>query len=224
MQHLEEGTIHAFLDGALDAEEAARVEQHAAECAQCASAVAEARGLVAGASRILSALDDAPSGVAPQSPVFGAGTRTAQRQRSVWRVLRLTPARAAAAAVVILAAGTALVMRNGAPNGLAVSRRLASDTAAPFGHSTAPVSASPLPAPPVATASADSVAVMRQSDQPPARPGRPARRASIVSAPVAPTPSPTAVAEQSAPSAKVMEKRARAPERSELKMAAVDSM
>ena len=67
MQHLDEGTIHAWLDGALDAEESARVEQHAAECATCAAAVAEARGLIAGASRLLSALDSVPGGVIPRA-------------------------------------------------------------------------------------------------------------------------------------------------------------
>src|ERR1700680_5218213 len=65
MQHLDEGTIHSWLDGALSADEAARVEAHVKECPQCAAAVAEARGFIAGASRILTALDNAPRGVIP---------------------------------------------------------------------------------------------------------------------------------------------------------------
>lgn len=112
--HLDEGTIHAWLDGALDAEETARVEQHAAECAACAAAVAEARGLVAGASRILTALDAVPGGIVPKTASPAAATR-ARRTRSLWTSLHLTPARAAAAAVVVIAAGTALVLRSG-PN------------------------------------------------------------------------------------------------------------
>ena len=112
--HLDEGTIHAWLDGALDAEEAARVEQHAAECAVCAASIAEARGLVAGASRILTALDGVPGGVVPKTAASG-GASSARRRRSLWTSLHLTPARAAAAAVVVLAAGSALVVRN-APN------------------------------------------------------------------------------------------------------------
>ena len=112
--HLDEGTIHAWLDGALDAEEAARVEQHAAECAVCAASIAEARGLVAGASRILTALDGVPGGVVPKTAASG-GASSARRTRSLWTSLHLTPARAAAAAVVVLAAGSALVLRN-APN------------------------------------------------------------------------------------------------------------
>ena len=65
MNHLDEGTIHAWLDGALDAAQSREIETHVAGCAACSAAVAEARGLIAGASRILSALDDVPAGVIP---------------------------------------------------------------------------------------------------------------------------------------------------------------
>ena len=122
MQHLDEGTIHAWLDGALDAAEVARVEQHARACASCAAAVAEARGLVAGASRILSALDQVPGNVVPSAggggggPEHDIGSAMARRRAragegTLWRALRLTPARAAAAAVLIVAAGTVIVAR-----------------------------------------------------------------------------------------------------------------
>ena len=121
--HLDEGTIHAWLDGALDAEEAARVERHAAECGPCAAAIAEARGLVAGASRILTALDGVPGNVVPKTGVSVGGSRS-RRTRSLWATLHLTPARAAAAAIVVMAAGTALVLRN-APNAARSAIKLA---------------------------------------------------------------------------------------------------
>jgi len=98
MQHLDEGTIHSWLDGALSADEAARVEAHVKECPQCAAAVAEARGFIAGASRILTALDNAPRGVMPVA---------APKKRvdpMVWRV---------AATLLVVAAGTMVVFRNG---------------------------------------------------------------------------------------------------------------
>jgi hypothetical protein len=123
IMHLDEGTIHAWLDGALDAQEAARVERHAAECASCAAAVAEARGLVAGASRILTALDRVPGGVAPKTVASDDALR-ARRSRSLWATLHLTPGRAAAAALVVVAAGTALVFHN-APNGARSAAKLA---------------------------------------------------------------------------------------------------
>ncbi|HJP60246.1 MAG TPA: zf-HC2 domain-containing protein, partial [Gemmatimonadaceae bacterium] len=96
MQHLDEGTIHAWLDGALTADEAARADAHVRECPQCQAAVAEARGFIAASSRILTALDNAPRGVIPEA-------RPARRvQPWVWRV---------AATVLVVAAGTLILIR-----------------------------------------------------------------------------------------------------------------
>jgi putative zinc finger protein len=119
MQHLDEGKIHSWLDGALSAEEAARAERHVGECAQCAAAVAEARGFIAASSRILTALDNAPRGVIPVA---------APRKRVnplVWRV---------AATVLVVAAGTLVVVQNRGSNAMkAVSadQALTSPQAAP---------------------------------------------------------------------------------------------
>ena len=68
MQHPEEGIIHAWLDGALSAEEGAALESHVATCAECGERVAEARGLIAASSRIVSTLDLVPGGVIPAAP------------------------------------------------------------------------------------------------------------------------------------------------------------
>ncbi|MDQ6871265.1 MAG: zf-HC2 domain-containing protein [Gemmatimonadota bacterium] len=97
MQHLDEGAIHSWLDGALSADEAARVEAHAAECPQCAAAVAEARGFIAASSRILTALDHVPRGVVPAARVVK------WHNRAIWR---------AAAAVLVVAVGSLVVVRN----------------------------------------------------------------------------------------------------------------
>ncbi|HEY4671781.1 MAG TPA: zf-HC2 domain-containing protein [Gemmatimonadaceae bacterium] len=96
MQHPDEGTIHAWLDGALTADEAVGVEAHVKQCAQCQAAVAEARGFIAASSRILTALDNAPRGVIPV---------TQPKRRAapwVWRV---------AATILVVAAGTLVVVR-----------------------------------------------------------------------------------------------------------------
>ena len=92
--HPEQGTLQAWIEGQLDSAEHERIEAHLAECAQCREAVAEARGLIAGASRIVSALDGAPAGVVPI--------------RS--RRPRFAPARWAAAAAVLLFAATSVVV------------------------------------------------------------------------------------------------------------------
>jgi hypothetical protein len=115
-EHPDEGTIHAWLDGALDAASAARVDAHVRGCAACSALTAEARGLIAGASRVVAALDDVPTGTRPawvQSEVGGAGTASATTSttttdRSLWRRLRVTPARAAIAATIIVALGLTL--------------------------------------------------------------------------------------------------------------------
>ena len=69
MNHLDEGTIHAWLDGALSATQSAEVDAHVKSCAECSAAVAEARGLIAASSRILTALDDVPPNVIPKPVV-----------------------------------------------------------------------------------------------------------------------------------------------------------
>ena len=100
MQHPDEGTIHAWLDGALSDEESKAIESHVAECGECAATVAEARGLIAASSRIVSALDVIPGGVIP----------AAKPRRAAWyNNIQLR----AAAAVVVVAGASLLVMRNG---------------------------------------------------------------------------------------------------------------
>jgi anti-sigma factor RsiW len=93
MQHLDEGTIHAWLDGALTPDEAAQADAHVKDCPQCQAAVAEARGFIAASSRILTALDDAPRGVIPvaaprrrvQPWIWRVGYwHTAPRQTAWW--------------------------------------------------------------------------------------------------------------------------------------------
>ena len=101
--HPDEGTIHAWLDGALDPEQGARLHAHVEGCAACAERVAEARGLVAGASRVVTLLD-APTTEA----IMPASTPTAGTEMSAWRLMRVTPARAAIAAVLVVAVGITL--------------------------------------------------------------------------------------------------------------------
>lgn len=108
--HLDEGVIHAWLDDALEAGSAREAEMHAQACAACASRVAEARGLIAGAGRVLGALDEP---VDVPRPAIGASASTsgsptpiaARRPRNVLRRYGF-----AAAAVFVFAAG-AVVLR-----------------------------------------------------------------------------------------------------------------
>ena len=106
MNHLDEGTIHAWLDGALDATQARDIERHVGECDMCAAAVAEARGFVAASSRILNALDDVPAGVTPKR-----AAPQALRGRRMWRA---APWITGIAAAMMLAVGVTTWNRKGA--------------------------------------------------------------------------------------------------------------
>ena len=188
MQHLDEGRIHAWLDGQLPREEAAEVEAHVAECRPCADAVAEARGLIAASSRILTALDAVPREVAPKPivasesalpegvlslrreapPNVDASQRqapvssTALRPRRRW----FSAQTLAAAATIVVAVGVfSLYERDGV--------RLASDTvsqSAPAAADSA-VAVSPTVAAPASTQSLGAGAAGNEARQeaPPAR-------------------------------------------------------
>jgi hypothetical protein len=127
MQHLDEGTIHAWLDGELPFEESSRVTAHAEVCDKCTAMIAEARGFLAASSRILGNLDEVPGDVIPpgHAPATSPGG-TSLTPRDLGIVLpvgrtsgprRWVPSRfAAAAAVAVLAVGTYTILnRSNAP-------------------------------------------------------------------------------------------------------------
>ncbi|MDQ2767128.1 MAG: carboxypeptidase-like regulatory domain-containing protein [Gemmatimonadota bacterium] len=120
MQHLDEGTIHAWLDGELPSPERETAEAHLAECAQCAAAVAEARGFIAASTRILTALDSVPAGVLPAISKQSGAARPAVRRRFM-----ASRAWMAAAAVLVLSTVTVIAIR---PGGDAAQLRVAAAT------------------------------------------------------------------------------------------------
>ena len=187
MQHPDEGTIHAWLDGALGAEERARLEAHVASCPQCADAVAEARGLIAGASRILDALDGVPAGVIPAERGVVPIRQPRGGERRGW--FRLTPARMAAAAVLVAAVGTVYTVTQVAPRtemSVSVERATASmDTMGPAGGA-GPSAPQATPSPMAAQSTAQSMATTPAAAAPAAPPTAP------LAAPLARRQAPTA--------------------------------
>lgn len=145
--HVDEGTIHAWLDGELPAEEGAALESHVATCTSCAAAVAEARGLMAASSRILGALDEVPAEVIPRvakAPV-GAPRRAARRW---WQ----RPQFAAAAGLVVMAVGSTVVFQRSGRTAAIQQASPASptsedymDSALPADRQATPAAAPPLP-------------------------------------------------------------------------------
>lgn len=139
MQHPEEGLIHAWLDGELSADDAAALEAHFAECRECGASVAEARGLIAASSRIVSALDIVPGDVIPA---------TTPRKRGWYSNTQL---RAAAAVLAVAGASLFLMRRDGTPE----MGRLMSDAASTPKVDTA-LPQAPAPAPAASPPAADA--------------------------------------------------------------------
>jgi hypothetical protein len=122
-EHLDEGTVHAWLDGALPPDESQRVETLTASCAECAAVVAEARGLVAASSRILASLDAMPGGVIPGAAsgdqLAALRARRAATSRRWWKDPRV----AVAASLLFVAGVSSLVWRS--PGGEPAASRAA---------------------------------------------------------------------------------------------------
>ena len=165
MQHLDEGTIHAWLDGALPADEAERVAAHVSGCAECGELVAEARGLIAASTRILLALDDVPGDVIPATAPSAAATVSTSEapidelaarraRRSPW--LGGRGARAAAAAIAVVAVGTFALQRAGDRAGVRDATQLSAPSIASAeresADSSVAVATTPPPAPSAAPA------------------------------------------------------------------------
>jgi hypothetical protein len=188
MQHLDEGTIHAWLDGALSPDEAARAEAHVGSCSMCADATAEARGLIAASSRILTALDNVPS--VRVSP----GVQRNRRSLTTWLVREKI---AAVLTLVVAGGALALVMARNTPQASVVD--LASEPVRTFELAAAD---SPAPTPVAAEEAVDEAqantraAVRVAPVSPPPAPGAPGNREGDSAPTVSPVQQgPTVVAE-----------------------------
>jgi anti-sigma factor RsiW len=162
--HVDEGKLHAWLDGALSPDESARVEAHIASCAVCSAAAAEARGLVAAASRILTALDDVPGGVAPSRAL-------PERRHRLWTGWPLR----AAAGVLFVVAGSLAVLKQ-----MDTEHRDVATPSALSVPSAHPVQAAPPISPPVAEKKIQPVRKQSAVAPPVARQPAPAAAARVV--------------------------------------------
>jgi hypothetical protein len=99
MPHLDQGTLHALLDGEIPSAELPPIQAHLDGCAECRARLAEEQDLLAESDRLIEVLE-----LPPAAPVV-APVRTAHRR--VW------PTRLAWAATVVLAAGLGYSARGG---------------------------------------------------------------------------------------------------------------
>jgi len=102
MSHVDEGTLHAYLDGELPSADRKTVEAHLAQCDTCRAALSEARALVERASAVLGAARPAER----PAPSFEQLRRTAKR--APWHVRTSF----AWAASIALALGVGYLLRN----------------------------------------------------------------------------------------------------------------
>src|SRR5262245_32348358 len=80
MPHLDEGHIHAMLDGELPSADREAAEQHLRACAECQQLLAEARSLFAEADRLVETLVPPPA----SHPVRKPAPVRSQRQKYQW--------------------------------------------------------------------------------------------------------------------------------------------
>jgi anti-sigma factor RsiW len=87
MSHLDEGTLHALLDGELDLTEASEVQSHLGTCVACGSRLQEVKQFLAEADRLVGALE-MPAGAsappAPPPPHQSSPSRRQLREPEMW--------------------------------------------------------------------------------------------------------------------------------------------
>ena len=195
--HLDEGTIHAWLDGALGAADAARVEAHVAGCEVCSEAVAEARGLIAGASRVVGKLDDGvATGMSGPDMNSGAERAVHAGRPATASRFRVTPARAAIAATLLVVAGITVTRGWIAQDSAIIPPPTASAPASAVAPHVGPPSiASPQAHDPLL----DSAIARNIAKASPPRALEKAPGPDVPSAPPAPTPAQLATVDSSAP-------------------------
>lgn len=99
MPHLDEGTLHALLDGEIPSAELPPIQAHLGACAECRARLAEEQELLAESDRLIEVLE------LPEAAPAVVPVRKAPR--------RIWPSRLAWAATVVLAAGLGYAARGG---------------------------------------------------------------------------------------------------------------
>jgi len=88
MSHLDEGTLHALLDGELDLTEVSEIQMHLGSCVACGSRLQEVKQVLAEADRLVGdiAVPEAAAQPAPQRPVSRPSPSPLSRPRDpgIW--------------------------------------------------------------------------------------------------------------------------------------------
>jgi hypothetical protein len=125
MSHVDDGSLHAYIDGELSPTETQGVAAHVAQCPTCRERLEEARALIARAEALLAIA--APPLSERETPPFRAGDVERPPRRLWWRV-RLP---VAWAATVALALGIGAYLGGGLISGRSSGMAVATDTTTP---------------------------------------------------------------------------------------------
>lgn len=117
MSHVDEGTLHAYLDGELTPVERERVDTHLKGCPACQARLAEERAIIERSSRLLGMAAPPERAIPPLAQL--------RQPRLTWRLRRPL----AWAATLILAVGLGWYARGKFPGGAAQQRVAESDQA-----------------------------------------------------------------------------------------------
>ncbi|MGH7561519.1 MAG: anti-sigma factor family protein [Gemmatimonadales bacterium] len=85
--HLEEGTLHALLDGEIPSSGLGPIQEHLAECAECRSRLADARAFRDEADQLVAEIDVPDESAVPVLSGSRSAAPTARQPRLLWRRL-----------------------------------------------------------------------------------------------------------------------------------------
>ena len=87
MSHLDEGTLHALLDGELDLAEVSEIQKHLGSCVACGSRLQEVKQVLAEADRLVGAMEVPAGASRPRSeaPAPSLSHSHPGRRMSRWR-------------------------------------------------------------------------------------------------------------------------------------------
>ena len=154
MPHLDEGTLHALLDGEIPSAELPPIQAHLGACAECRARLAEEQDLLAESDRLIEVLE------LPEAAPAVAPIRTAPRR--VW------PTRLAWAATLVLAAGLGYSVRGGPAGPPPAASR---DSGVEL-RASEPAASPASPAPEPVTQSRDQASAPKLGSGPPPADGR----------------------------------------------------
>ena len=163
MPHLDDGTLHALLDGEIPSAELPPIQAHLGACPECRARLAEEQDLLAESDRLIEVLE-LPEAAPALAPIHTA-------PRRVW------PTRLAWAATLVLAAGLGYSVRGG-PAEPAPAPAASRDAGAELRADEPAASAVP-PAPEPVTQSRDQAAAAALRRAAPPKAGSPSEQAAV---------------------------------------------